>query len=193
MEAKAELRRAIKERLSRMTENDRRVESQIIVRELKKRMPTAPATIAAYFPYMDEPDIRPLLTELLEQKNVICMGKVEGNHMTMHRIRSLDDVGRNPVSNILEPMKDSPLDEAIISMAIVPGRGFTREGLRMGRGNGGYDRWIAEQMKRNPNMRTIGVCFDCQLLHDLPIEPHDRPVDAVLTAAIYVERDRLKN
>lgn len=193
MEAKAELRRAIKERLSRMTENDRRVESQIIVRELRKRMPTAPATIAAYFPYMDEPDIKPLLTELLEQKNVICMGKVEGNHMVMHRIRSLEDIGRHPVTNIVEPIKNDPMTESTISFAIVPGRAFTREGLRMGRGNGGYDRWIDEQMTRNPSMMTIGVCFDCQLLQELPMEPHDRPVDAVLTATVYAKRCRPHN
>ncbi len=193
MEAKAELRRAIKERLSRMTENDRRVESQIIVRELKKRMPTAPAVIAAYFPYMDEPDIKPLLTELLEQKNVICMGKVEGNHMVMHRIQSLNDIGRNPITNIVEPMTNDPMNESTISFAIVPGRAFTREGLRMGRGNGGFDRWIDEQIKRNPEMKTVGVCFDCQLLQELPMEPHDRPVDTVLTATVHAERSRLKN
>lgn len=193
MEAKAELRRAIKERLSRMTENDRRVESQIIVRELQKRMPPAPATIAAYFPYMDEPDIKPLLTELLEQKNVICMGKVEGNHMVMHRILSLHDIGRNSVTNIVEPSKNDPVKEQDITLAIVPGRAFTRQGLRMGRGNGGYDRWIDEQMKRNPTMQTIGVCFDCQLLQELPMEPHDRPVDAVLTASVYAERSRPHN
>ncbi len=181
MEAKAELRRAIKERLSRMTENDRRVESQIIVRELRKLMPAAPAVIAAFSPYMDEPNITPLLTELLNQKNVICMGKVQGNHMVMHSIESLDDIGRNPVSNIIEPVENNLVDESSISLVIVPGRAFTRKGLRLGRGNGGYDRWLEEQMKRNPATKTIGVCFDCQLLNELPTESHDRPVDIVLT------------
>jgi len=193
MEGKAELRRCIKERLSRMTENDRRVESQIIVRELKKRMPTAPAIIAAYFPYMDEPNIKPLLTELLEEKNVICMGKLESNHMVMHQIRSLNDIGRNPVTNIVEPVNNDPIKESTISLTIVPGRAFTREGMRMGRGNGGYDRWIDAQRGRNPEMKTIGVCFDCQLLQELPMETHDRPVDAVLTATVYAERSRPHN
>lgn len=189
MEAKSELRRAIKERLSRMSENDRRVESQIIVRELAKRMPETPSVIAAYSPYLDEPDIRPLITKLLEQKNVICMGKVTGQRMVMHRIRALDDIGRNPVSTILEPTVNDPVDESKIALAIIPGRGFTRTGLRMGRGNGGYDRWIDEQSRKNPVMKTIGVCFDCQLLPELPTEPHDRPVDAVLTATVYAERN----
>ncbi len=182
METKVRLRQAIKERLSKMTENDRRVESQIIVRELRKLLPSSPTIIAAFSPYMDEPDIRPLLTELLEKKNVICIGKVEGNNMTMHQIRSLDDVTRNPVSNILEPSADNPIDESTIAIVIVPGRAFTREGLRMGRGNGGYDRWIDKQMTRNPTTKTIGICFDCQLQSELPLESHDRSVGIVLTA-----------
>lgn len=182
MEAKAELRRAIKERLSRMTENDRRVESQIIVRELRKLIPAAPAVIATYYPYLDEPDIRPLLTELLEQKYVICMGKLEGQRMAMHRIQTLDDIGRNPVSTILEPLNNDPVDETKISYALIPGRAFTREGHRLGRGNGGYDRWLTEQVQKNPAMKTVGVCFECQLLREIPTEPHDRRVDTVLTA-----------
>jgi 5-formyltetrahydrofolate cyclo-ligase len=181
MEAKIELRRAIKERLSKMSANDRRVESQVIVRELKKILPPGHITIAAFMPYLDEPDISPLLTELLEQKNVICMGKVEGNAMKMHRISALSDVHRNPVSNILEPKDHNHIDESEIGIAIIPGRAFTKEGLRMGRGNGGFDRWIEELKKKNPSARTIGVCFDCQIVTNLPTEPHDRPVDVVVT------------
>lgn len=182
MEAKAELRRAIRERLSRMTENDRRVESQIIVRELRKHMPPSPAMIALYSAYMDEPNITPLMTELLEQKNVICLGKTDGHHMTMHRIKSEEEIGRNSVTNIIEPQHEDPVDESMIALAIIPGRAFTKEGLRLGRGNGGYDRWLEEQMKRNSATKTIGVCFGCQLLPKIPIEPHDHPVDMVITA-----------
>ncbi len=181
MEAKAELRRAIKERLQRLSENDRRVESQIIVRELRKILPPPPALIALFSPYVDEPDITPLITELLKKKNVICMGKLEANHMVMHHIRSVADVHRNPVTNILEPRDDSPAEEGKISVAIVPGRAFTQKGERMGRGNGGYDDWIAAQRKRSPNTQYVGICFDCQIVQDLPTEPHDQAVDTVIT------------
>lgn len=182
MEAKTELRRAIKERLGRLAENDRRVESQIIVRELRKLIPKDARIVAAYSPYLDEPDIAPLVTELLEQKNVICMGKVEGNRMVMHRIRSLADVRRNPVTNILEPRESAPVDESAVDIAIVPGRAFTENGERLGRGNGGYDRWISDQRKRQPETLMIGVCFGCQILQAIPMEPHDESVDVVLTA-----------
>ncbi len=182
MEAKASLRLAIKERLSRMSENDRRVESNIIVRELRKMLGEKSGTIAVYFPYLDEPDMRPLITELLEQKNVVCMPKAEMHGMTMHRILSLDAIQKNPVTGIVEPTELSPLDEAMIETVIVPGRAFLRTGERLGRGNGGYDHWISDQRKRNPETRFIGVCFDCQILQEMPTEPHDEKVDIVLSA-----------
>lgn len=182
MNAKKELRQAIKERLSRMSENDRRVESNIIVRELRKLLPSSPVTIAVYIPYADEPDIRPLITELLDQKNTICLPKAEMHRMTMHRIRSLDDVRKNPVTNIIEPNDLSPFDERAIDIVLVPGRAFTRNGQRLGRGNGGYDRWIAEQRIRNPETRFIGVCFDCQIVQEMPTETHDERVDTVISA-----------
>lgn len=182
MEAKAELRQAIKERLSRMSKNDRRVESQIIVRELKKILPQTKSTIAVYIPYLDEPDLRPLITEFLNQKNVICLPKAEMHHMTMHRIRSLDEVRKNPVTTIIEPLHDSPVDETTIESVLIPGRAFMRSGQRLGRGNGGYDRWIHEQRIRNPSTRFIGVCFDCQIVQHIPMEEHDEKVDIVLSA-----------
>ncbi|MSR67362.1 5-formyltetrahydrofolate cyclo-ligase [Candidatus Peribacteria bacterium] len=182
MQEKIELRRAIKERLTRMSENDRRVESQIIVRELRKMLPESMTTIAVYFPYLDEPDIQSLVAELLEQKNVICLPKAEMHGMTMHRIRSLDDVQKNPVTGIFEPIEPAPLDETTIAIVIIPGRAFLRTGERLGRGNGGYDRWISDQRKRNPETRFIGVCFDCQIVQEMPTEQHDEKVDVVLSA-----------
>lgn len=181
MEAKTELRRAIKERLSRLSENDRRIESQIIVRELEKAFPKDAKTFAVYMPYLDEPDISPLLTKLLDQKNVICMGKVDGNHMKMHQIESLEDIHRNPQTSIMEPKGHAPIDEATIDVAIVPGRAFTTTCERMGRGNGGYDIWISSQRKRSPHTLFIGVCFDCQLLQEIPMEAHDERMDMVIT------------
>ncbi len=182
MEEKAALRRAIKERLQDLSLNDRRVESNVIVREISKLIPKEARTIAVFSPYQDEPNITPLITELLEQKRVICLGKNEANHMIMHRIFSIDDIARNPLTNIPEPTAHNPIDEKTIDVVIVPGRAFTRECSRMGRGNGGYDIWIKAQRTRNAATLYIGVCFDCQILQELPEEPHDERMDVVITS-----------
>jgi 5-formyltetrahydrofolate cyclo-ligase len=179
--SKSELRLAIRDRLKKMSDNDRRVESQVIVRELKKIL-TSARTVAVYMPYLDEPDIRPLITDLLAEKIVICLPKAAPHGMAMHRIQSLEEVQRNPITNIPEAIENAPLDEKTIDVVLVPGRAFTPGCERLGRGNGGYDRWISDQRKKNPRTQMIGLAFECQILQDITIEPHDEKLDAVLTS-----------
>lgn len=181
MTSKAALRLAIRERLARLSENDRRVESQVIVRGLREVVGTA-RVVAVYAPFKDEPDIRQLTQELFAVHKGVCMPDVERNRLIMKQIRSLNDIGRDPVTNIPKPSLGESIDEASIDLVIVPGRAFTVDGLRLGRGNGGYDHWITLQRKRKSSTRYIGVCFDCQIVQDIPVEGHDERVDRVVTS-----------
>lgn len=63
-------------------------------------------------------------------------------------------------------------------VVFVPVLAFTAAGARLGQGAGHYDRWLAA----HPQARAIGLAWDCQLVEALPVEPHDRPLEAVITA-----------
>lgn len=63
---------------------------------------------------------------------------------------------------------------------VIPGTAFSREGARCGRGGGYYDRYLARPGFR---ARRIGVCYAHQLLDRLPAEPHDIPMEWVVTDA----------
>ncbi len=78
--------------------------------------------------------------------------------------------------NILEPTGDNVANPSILDLIIVPGVAFDRHGNRCGRGKGFYDRFLAKT-----HATTIAVCFDCQLVDSLQVEPHDVPVDYVVT------------
>lgn len=182
MQRKEDVRQSMKIRLSRLHENDRRVESQIIVRELQKLIDEKVKTVAVYLPYRDEPDINALTLMLLKEGKVVCMPKHEGKAMSMHQITSLDDAGKSPVTGIHEPLDASPVDESTIDLAIIPGRAFTQQCERMGRGNGGYDHWISRQRRERPTTRFVGVCYECQVLQEVPMEAHDEVVDMLQTA-----------
>ena len=58
---------------------------------------------------------------------------------------------------------------------LVPGVGFTAEGLRLGQGGGFYDRLL-------PGHRglTVGVGFACQRVVEIPAEAHDCQVGQVI-------------
>ena len=55
--------------------------------------------------------------------------------------------------------------------------GFSAEGGRIGYGAGYFDRWLTEH---RPSL-AIGLAWDCQLVDDLPLEPHDVPLDMIIT------------
>lgn len=75
----------------------------------------------------------------------------------------------------LQPPADA---EALIpDVLFCPLLGFTGSGGRIGYGAGHFDRWMAD----NPPQLAIGLAWDCQLEESLPIEPHDIPLEAVIT------------
>ncbi len=93
-----------------------------------------------------------------------------------------DDAGLEPGPyGALQPKSDAEVIEP--GVVFVPLLGFTARGERLGQGGGHYDRWLAA----NPAARAIGMAWDCQLRDDLPCEPHDRMLDAVVTPTRFYE------
>jgi 5-formyltetrahydrofolate cyclo-ligase len=67
---------------------------------------------------------------------------------------------------------------AEVDLVLLPGLAVDRRGVRLGRGMGYYDRALAGL----DAMPTVVLLYDCELVDGhLPAEPHDRPVDAVVT------------
>jgi 5-formyltetrahydrofolate cyclo-ligase len=62
---------------------------------------------------------------------------------------------------------------------VIPGVGFSADGLRLGRGGGYYDATLRDV----PGVARVGLAFDVQIVPALPREPHDAPMDAVVTEA----------
>lgn len=78
------------------------------------------------------------------------------------------------------PRQDLPpetITEA--SLLVVPAVAVDRNGTRLGRGGGSYDRVLARLDRAVP---VVALLFDDELLDQpLPAEPHDRPVSGVIT------------
>ena len=75
----------------------------------------------------------------------------------------------------MQPADDAPLIEPEVMFC--PLLGFTAQGGRIGYGAGHYDSW----MGAHPPRVAIGLAWDCQLVDELPMEPHDVPIHAVIT------------
>jgi 5-formyltetrahydrofolate cyclo-ligase len=85
-----------------------------------------------------------------------------------------------------EPGKEFQPEE--LDLVIVPGVAFSREGGRMGNGQGYYDRLL---QRVRPECALIGLCYESQLFDDLIVDVHDVFMDNVVTErAVYQGRGR---
>ena len=77
--------------------------------------------------------------------------------------------------NILEPQNEPYKGD--FDLIVVPGVAFDRNGNRIGRGRGYYDRFLCQHL----DVKRIGICFDFQLVDEVPTEPLDIRMDEVIS------------
>ncbi len=88
---------------------------------------------------------------------------------------------------IEEPDGDDTVDINDIDLIIVPAVAYDRQGNRLGRGKGFYDRLLARS-----NAITIGVCYGFQLVDSIDTDGHDIPVDYVVADQAGIIRGRFR-
>ena len=115
----------------------------------------------------------------LEAGHVIALPRFAASNAAMTFARHGDPYGQSDCEvgpfGILQPEADA--EPLVPEVLFVPLVGFTAEGARLGQGGGHYDRWLAE----HPPALAVGLAWDAQLCEALPTEPHDVPLDAVVT------------
>lgn len=78
---------------------------------------------------------------------------------------------------ILEPTGVEFADYSQIDLGIIPGVVFDRKLNRLGRGKGYYDKLLPHIDKAY----LVGVCFSFQLKSNISVEPHDYPMNCLIT------------
>lgn len=124
-----------------------------------------------------EPDTYPLLNQILSDGKVLAVPlcRSEGQ-MELRRITALSQLAPGAY-NIPEPPEDAPLlPPADVQLALIPCLAATRDGKRLGKGGGYYDRFLATY--------TGAVSLLCPqklIQDDIPLEPHDILIPHVIT------------
>ena len=133
--------------------------------------------VAAYWPIRDELDCRPVLTRLMDSGQPVCLPVVVGDEEPLELRMWEQGAPLYPSGfGTLAPPDDAPRAEP--DLVLMPLLGFDRAGTRLGYGGGYYDRTLAS-LRKTP--RLIGFAFAAQELDFIPREPHDVPLDAVVT------------
>ena len=140
--------------------------------------------VLLFFPVASEPDISPLLADALAAGKVLALPRFNAAANAYKAVRVIDPVRELATGpfQVREPVAACPVVALNrLDLALVPGLGFDARGHRLGRGKGHYDRLLAgfTGMK-------IGVAFDFQIVTEVPHEPHDIALDAVVTPTRWV-------
>ncbi|MFZ4067498.1 MAG: 5-formyltetrahydrofolate cyclo-ligase [Phenylobacterium sp.] len=137
---------------------------------------------AAYLPVSGEIDCGPLALHLMALGADRLLPHVLGEGRM--RFLSAPPGGRlePDASGLPAPPQDA--EEKRPDLVIAPLLAFDRFGGRLGQGGGHYDRVLAELRRTGP-VFVLGLAFAGQEVDRLDLEPHDQPLDAVLTEAGY--------
>ncbi len=131
--------------------------------------------VAGYWPVVGEPDIRPLLTEARAKGTLTALPRIDpGTDGLRFHVWSKGDP-TEAERGFRQPLATAPLAEP--DLILVPLVGFDRALNRLGQGGGHYDRAFLAY----PNARKVGIAWSVQEVPALPVEPHDIPLDALLT------------
>lgn len=133
-------------------------------------------TVSAYWPIRGEPDLRPLMQWIDEQGGRFALPVVtaRAQPLVFRAWRPGEPMERG-VWNIPVP---STGPEVIPDVVISPLVGFDAGCYRLGYGGGYYDRTLAS-LARKP--RVIGVGYEIARLETIHPQPHDIPMDVIVT------------
>ena len=152
---------------------------------LALRFPDPAEKVAGlYFGLGSEVSPRLLADQLAQAGWTLALPSVEGAEGQMVFRRW--DRARPLVRDAIGLNAPSP-DQAVVipDMVVVPLLAFDRDGRRLGQGGGYYDRALAA-LRAEGAVFVLGLAYSGQEMADLPHEPHDQALDAILTEKEYI-------
>lgn len=135
-------------------------------------------TIFCYLSIDTEPNTRNIISEAIKSGKRICVPMCTENYgMKAVRIFDMNNLRQNSYG-IYEPVSDEEaLEPEEIELVIAPCLSASKDGKRIGKGKGYYDRFLA----KTETTPIIVLCFESLISEEIPIEKNDILADAVVT------------
>jgi 5-formyltetrahydrofolate cyclo-ligase len=133
--------------------------------------------ISAFWPILSEIDVKILLEALHARGQKLCLPVVSKPAMIFRTWKPGDALVKSRFG-VHEPVADA--EQVSPRAMLVPLAAFDRQGGRIGYGKGHFDTAIAALEAKHPVL-TVGVAFSVQEVASVPMEPHDRRIDIIVT------------
>ena len=172
---KADLRKHIKQ-LKALHQGTTVTDSERVMRLLAADAHfLAAKTVLFYHSLSDEVNTHQFIEEWCLKKQLL-LPVVVGEELELRLFQNMNELKIGSFG-IAEPTGPLFTDYAKIDFVAVPGMAFDRNGHRLGRGKGYYDRLLPKLT----NAYMAGICFPYQVVDEVPVEPTDITMDGIIT------------
>jgi 5-formyltetrahydrofolate cyclo-ligase len=183
LKKKQEQRELAQARLRVLTSSDREQASLGIAANIR-RLPALKRLqpVVGFYPLSkSEPDMKDYWQSLLDQGQTLLMpgGADNVEDLSLWKVPHMDAF-RMTASGVMEPDPAHCQPSAFTEpkLIFVPGLAFHSAGARLGRGKGYYDRLL---VRLRATTYRVGIFFACQEIEEIAVQPHDEPLDLIIT------------
>jgi len=147
------------------------------------------STIAVFATMPGEIDTEPVIERARDEgRRIVFPRMIAGSTLEFVPVDRPEQLGasRHAVKepDVRIPARPLPVD----AIVLVPGLAFDREGGRLGRGAGYYDRALADYAAARARPTFIGLAFAVQIVDVVPRGSLDVTMDGVVTEAEFTAR-----
>jgi len=178
---KQDLRSKILSILKSQKKEDRQQKSRLIKDKLLRQREFKKAKKVMFYIALDgEVDTQEMIAEAKRLGKIIAVPVCVKNRASL-RPAILDNHAhlRKGPYGVSEPVISRFLEPDDLDLVITPGVAFDKNGNRLGRGKGYYDRFLKRLPKDTP---SIGLAYDLQVLRVVPVTSRDVSVKKILFA-----------
>lgn len=177
---KKQLRLKIKQEREALTYNEKtQCDMNIFKNILESGLLNKFNTILIYLSTDIEVNTKNIINYCFEKNINIAVPRCVGKRKMKFFYYNKNSVVEKSEYGIYEPIPDKNIlvENFENSLCIVPGLAFDKKGYRLGYGGGFYDTFIIN----NPNITTVGICYEKHIMEDLPAGIYDKFVNYVIT------------
>jgi len=178
---KKQLRADLKRRLAEMSAEEIDRQSRIACDQLTQTDGfRKAATVMLFLSMPQEIDTAVAIESAWKSGKRVVVPRIDRQprRMVAVEIHRLDHMPDPAISGLRNPAEGTETPIGQIDLIVAPGLAFDRRGNRLGRGGAYYDRFLADPERK---AAVVGFGFAFQVLDEVPTDPHDRPVDAIVT------------
>lgn len=178
---KSSLRQQLRQRLAALAPLDRHRRS-VATTDLLLSTPEFhdARVIMIYLAMPHEIDTAPIALRAWQEGKQVVVPRIYWSDRTLLpvEIQSLATPMDTDHRGMRQPETGQPMPVDLIDLVVVPGLGFGLAGQRIGRGHGFYDRFLVQEAFHGI---SCGLGFDSQIVSELPMLPHDIPLNMLVT------------